>query len=449
MFNFKKIGALLITFVFVLFLSFGIKSYAFDLDSYGNLISTNVLSSSDIITTSGFNGTKVVDINIKFDSNYIYYFSCDFESSNNDTYLFLIMSVPDNDTLEYEFTLNSCLFSQVLLNKKNWVVDYDISYNIVCTFYDGDFSNFKCQILKYEYNSNYSYYDINRDIIFEGYNDYCYYSKEEYDKLDYKSYEWYLKYTELNNSINPYLTCSQKTIGSKSNRLELSDVINSYNKNIDVIYDSNVQCNPSEFKFNAMYLDQYYNLKFNLYNDDVYKYCYSIVEQNGNWGLSDLNFYLYEQNLFCSLWLLNSNFEILSYFSTDLLAITPGSYNFDSDTKYIVVEYTVQSNNTILILSTISNYYYKQGYDTGKSDYDSLKSLYIELLNDYHDVKVLLEQYQNKELSFNNLIWNIATIPFESFKTIWGVDLFGISISSICIGIMFAGIVLFVLKKIK
>ena len=277
MFNLKKIGALLITFVFIILLSLGIKSYAFEYDTYGNLVSSNILSSSDIISTTGSNETKVIDFNIEFDSDYVYYFSCDFETSNDNTYLFLSMSVPGNDTLEEDFSLSDCMFKQVLLNKKNWVVDYEISYNIVCTFYDGDFSNFNCQILKYDNNSKFTYSNVYRDIIFEGYNDYLYYSKEEYDKLDNKSYEWYLKYTELNNSINPYLTCSQKTIGSKSNRLELSDVINSYNKNIDVIYDSNVVYNPSDFNFNALYLDQYYNLKFQLYNDDVFKYCYSVI----------------------------------------------------------------------------------------------------------------------------------------------------------------------------
>lgn len=75
-----------------------------------------------------------------------------------------------------------------------------------------------------------------------------------------------------------------------------------------------------------------------------------------------------------------------------------------------------------------------------KSNYDNLKVNYDDLLARYN---TLLKS----EVNFNTLIWNIATLPFESFKIIWNVDFLGVNLGSLVMGLMSVGVILFVWKK--
>ena len=50
--------------------------------------------------------------------------------------------------------------------------------------------------------------------------------------------------------------------------------------------------------------------------------------------------------------------------------------------------------------------------------------------------------------NYQKLLWTIGATPFESFKTIWNVDIFGLNISGIILGGLMALLVLYLIKKI-
>lgn len=54
----------------------------------------------------------------------------------------------------------------------------------------------------------------------------------------------------------------------------------------------------------------------------------------------------------------------------------------------------------------------------------------------------------NSTTNFKDVIWTIATTPFESFKTIWNVDLLGVNIAAFFTAIITLGLGIFILKKI-
>lgn len=59
-----------------------------------------------------------------------------------------------------------------------------------------------------------------------------------------------------------------------------------------------------------------------------------------------------------------------------------------------------------------------------------------------------IRDLQDYEFSFPNLIWTIASTPFESFKQIWNVDFLGLNIANFVIGLLSALIFIYILKKV-
>lgn len=91
-----------------------------------------------------------------------------------------------------------------------------------------------------------------------------------------------------------------------------------------------------------------------------------------------------------------------------------------------------------------NNIGYSSGYNVGVNEY---KTLYDNLVVQYNDLQDLYNDYLDGNVSFNTLVWNIATIPFESFKQIWNVDLLGLNIGNFVTALMFVGVVVFIWKK--
>lgn len=59
-----------------------------------------------------------------------------------------------------------------------------------------------------------------------------------------------------------------------------------------------------------------------------------------------------------------------------------------------------------------------------------------------------ISDLQDYDYSFPNLIWTIASTPFESFKQIWNVDFLGLNIANFVIGLLSALIFIYILKKV-
>ena len=101
---------------------------------------------------------------------------------------------------------------------------------------------------------------------------------------------------------------------------------------------------------------------------------------------------------------------------------------------------------------------YENGYNTASNDkqkiIDSLQNSYNDLTNAYDNLNARFEalqdlynDYINDNVRLDTLIWNIATTPFETFKTIWDVDILGVNLGSLCVGLMFVGIALYIWRK--
>lgn len=109
------------------------------------------------------------------------------------------------------------------------------------------------------------------------------------------------------------------------------------------------------------------------------------------------------------------------------------------------VEYTIGFNDGY---NSGYTYGYTSGYNSGLVSNNSYyRQLYNELLIQYNDLQKLYNDYVNGNVSFNTLVWNIATIPFESFKQIWNVDLLGLNIGNFVTALMFVGVVVYIWKK--
>lgn len=109
------------------------------------------------------------------------------------------------------------------------------------------------------------------------------------------------------------------------------------------------------------------------------------------------------------------------------------------------VEYTIGFNDGY---NSGYTYGYTSGYNSGLSSNNSYyHQLYDELVVQYNDLQELYNDYINGNVSFNTLVWNIATIPFESFKQIWNVDLLGLNIGNFVTALMFVGVVVYIWKK--
>ena len=101
---------------------------------------------------------------------------------------------------------------------------------------------------------------------------------------------------------------------------------------------------------------------------------------------------------------------------------------------------------------------YQEGYNQGvksrdiyysdlQSNYDDLLSRYQLLQSNYDRVYSLYEH----ELSGNNfttLFFTIAETPFSAFKQIWNVDFLGVNLAGFVTGILFIGLILWLIKKI-
>lgn len=124
----------------------------------------------------------------------------------------------------------------------------------------------------------------------------------------------------------------------------------------------------------------------------------------------------------------------------------------DSDANFSTIG---ERNNRVVALVNYKGDYqegYTNGYQEGSNDgyreaYDSQQSIIDRLNEDYRNLNQRFRDYVNGRTSFSALVWNIASTPFESFKTIWDVDLLGINVGNFVIGLMFVGIILWAWKK--
>lgn len=139
-----------------------------------------------------------------------------------------------------------------------------------------------------------------------------------------------------------------------------------------------------------------------------------------------------------------------SYIGSGWYSVTPGFLITSPIVSSFTIKFNVNVTNFDLVISgsttnlqdLVEQYEtgYQIGYDAGvysQQPYiDSLTDRYNSLAN------------RNVEFSFRNLVWYIASTPFESFKSIWNVDFLGLNIASFFTGLFSVFIIVWILKKI-
>ena len=138
---------------------------------------------------------------------------------------------------------------------------------------------------------------------------------------------------------------------------------------------------------------------------------------------------------------------------------TWGFYNISSiyngSTRSIVIQLSASSSTPVTIrfkinslLSSIADTQtaYNTGYENG---YHTAEDSYIEQVAQLENANATLQSQLNLgSTNANALFWTIASTPFESFKTIWNVDVLGLNISGFVLGVLLALIILYIIKKV-
>lgn len=100
--------------------------------------------------------------------------------------------------------------------------------------------------------------------------------------------------------------------------------------------------------------------------------------------------------------------------------------------------------------STINDAALEQGFNVTINQLkNQITSLNVQITQKDNTIEAQARQIRDlQEYSAPQLIWTIASTPFDSFKQIWNVDLLGLNIANFAIGLLSALIFIYILKKV-
>ena len=149
--------------------------------------------------------------------------------------------------------------------------------------------------------------------------------------------------------------------------------------------------------------------------------------------------------------------DLVPFFEYEIYSINIINYNSNSDTTNGQIN---GSNNSLVA--------YNNGYSDAKNslsyyenelsnlekenaylvdNINNLQQDYDNLNIQYKDIKHQFNEYLKGD-NFVNLFFTIAETPFASFKQIWNVDFLGVNLAGFVTGILFIGLLIWVVKKI-
>lgn len=100
--------------------------------------------------------------------------------------------------------------------------------------------------------------------------------------------------------------------------------------------------------------------------------------------------------------------------------------------------------------STMNDTALEQGFNVTINQLkNEITSLNVQITQKNNTIEAQARQIRDlQEYSAPQLIWTIASTPFDSFKQIWNVDLLGLNIANFAIGLLSALIFIYILKKV-
>ena len=369
----------------------------------------------------------------------------------------------DNYSTEFDFEdLNTLAFGfnydkyvsnglNVKFNIQNLDIGNDSLYYYLMNKYKSDY-NSKSQQYN-DYVDNHSYTNSQYNDLNDHYND----LQNDYNELQ-------SNYNKLNNTYNALINSSAPFNNDNINSIQVSTtnngVISGYNDLLS-IYDRELQIESSilrdivvnytlqessnvgviiDLKLNNLAYIPYVEIKANssgfeyefiLKNNDTNVYYSSVDSNDGpydNGLLQDYGDFEFNRVIITIY-----NVNDLHYGDSNSYLLTSISF-FDGYSQ-------AMKDNQVTIDS------YKNQINILNSEIADLSRSVSELQTAYNNLSVSYENMLSGN-NFANLFFTIAQTPFESFKTIWNVDFLGVNLSGFVTGILFIGLIIWLIKKV-
>lgn len=157
------------------------------------------------------------------------------------------------------------------------------------------------------------------------------------------------------------------------------------------------------------------------------------------------------------------NYFDFQYINTWISQNVSDSY-LDSNINYIEFELmdlgTYESLNYLWMFSTyaqcmdycstMNDIALEQGFNVTINQLkNEITNLNVQIIQKDNTINAQATQIRDlQQYNAPQLIWTIASTPFESFKQIWNVDLLGLNIANFAIGLLSALIFIYILKKV-
>lgn len=201
---------------------------------------------------------------------------------------------------------------------------------------------------------------------------------------------------------------------------------------------------------------RYFNIGFYFANDEFYN-TFDIYSSCSNWyRINDLLEYtagipfiqiLYSQKV-------SNYFYIICEYrrSTDgYITFTSNDFLYTDSFSLSILDYNNSSDSSQAYIAEINSL---NGNITSlQSNISNLNNIISQLQNTITNQQNTINRQAQQIRDFNNynapqLIWTIASTPFESFKQIWNVDFLGLNLANFFIGLISALIIIYIIKKI-
>lgn len=419
---------ILLSFVFIFISSFAISTFAYHVDSNGNLVSDNLINYKDInspkFTDLGNNSFKmdwrggVSTITLPytdFKANTQYsititkvsgagYWAYQFywNYSDNTSVKFTNNQGLGNGTYSYTSAFNKTLSSITI------VLNYEATFKDLM-LNEGNPKAFEPYGAIYYSSSNYNEaYNIGVNSVFDGLSDFnaiqSYYSSS----ILFRS-------TDNGNTYNNLNSLGIAVQNVYNGNLKVSLSAQSWAFGDNVIYYIDIQFTSPIYIAN-LYLPslQRPNPQYVRINDVNYDFNYTMVDGVG-------------------------------YF------VTRNIYKITDNLRFYFKAYEGMPLSFDIIIKGFNNAIdtYESGFNNGVS---ATKDSYDPIIQQYKDTIQTLSKrislLENSNRNYTNLIWTIGATPWESFKHIWNVEFGGINIANIVTGLVTALLVIYLIKKI-
>lgn len=456
--------------------SFSCKTYAYSIDNNGNLVGDNILdmSSYEILERNNVelieydNGSMIISVNSQSSYSYI-------------VFHFLNTSLEINTQYTFSYNANSTdytHYNNISLKYANTGAAED-NYYWRQHLYEN--RNYYSTFNSESHTDLYLLIYVNANI---GGNNTITLSNIMLNKGEFKEWEpygvWYSEvnyytlenqYNDLNNTYQRVLQENQygffNYVGSVLFIYTDYDSIRQVRLTRDTLINQGILLNGGIFNPNAIVESDLIQGAINFSFD---------LETGAPWEV--INFYLMENDNYVVNIQIEDDEEntinLIKSHSNDILDnyVTPneiytkfletGVNNLD---VILRISFNFQSFDTSARVVSANNGSYNLGYEDGaqfyKSNYNialrqinldntqinNLKQELTLLQSAYNDLNQSYHNSLNGN-NFANLFFTIAETPFASFKQIWSVDFLGVNLAGFVTGILFIGVLIWVVKKI-